>query len=59
MQVGGEVDSMLIEAGFLFVGVRIANGQGLVKGWNMATNAEFHLEGHTVRTHLDTNYLWF
>ena len=36
------------EAGFLFVGLRTSQGQGLVKGWNMATNQEYVLEGHTV-----------
>jgi hypothetical protein len=48
VQVGGEVDSMLIEAGFLFVGVKVPSGQGVVKGWNMADGKEFNLEGHTV-----------
>ena len=47
--VGGEVDSMLIEGGFLFAGVKIPTGQGIVKAWNMATNQEMSLEGHTGR----------
>ncbi|KAH7616882.1 putative Zinc finger CCCH domain-containing protein 48 [Nannochloris sp. 'desiccata'] len=47
--VGGEVDSMLIEGGFLFAGVKSTTGQGVVKAWNMATNQEMVLEGHTGR----------
>jgi WD40 repeat protein len=47
--VGGEVDSMLIEGGFLFAGVKSTTGQGVVKAWNMATNQEMALEGHTGR----------
>ena len=49
VQVGGEVDSMLIEGGFLFVGVKTTAGQGLIKVWAMATNQESTLEGHTGR----------
>lgn len=49
VQVGGEVDSMLIEAGFLCVGLRQAGGQGCVKIWNMATQQETLLEGHVGR----------
>lgn len=48
VEVGGEVDSMLIEAGFLFVGAKNPQGQGQVMGWNMASNQQFVLEGHTV-----------
>lgn len=46
VQVGGDVDSMLIEAGFLFVGLKTRDSRGQVKAWNMATNAECLLEGH-------------
>lgn len=49
VEVGGEVDSMLIEAGFLFVGVKATAGQGQIKAWQMASNQQFVLEGHTVR----------
>jgi len=37
-QVGGEVDSMLMQAGFLFIGVRTVQGQGQIKAWNMSNN---------------------
>lgn len=47
VEVGGEVDSLLIEAGFLFVGLRTASNQGVIKAWNMATNQEFTMPGHT------------
>lgn len=49
VSVGGEVDSMLVEGGFLFVGVKLPTGQGIIKAWNMATNQETSLEGHTGR----------
>ena len=49
VQVGGDVDSMLLEGGFLFVGVKTPAGQGIIKAWNMATTAEIPLEGHTGR----------
>lgn len=49
VQVGGDVDSMLLEGGFLFVGVKTMAGQGLIKSWNMATMQETSLEGHTGR----------
>ena len=47
--VGGEVDSMLIETGYLFAGVKTPTGQGVIKAWNMATNQEEQLHGHTGR----------
>jgi F-box/WD-40 domain protein 7 len=47
--VGGEVDSMLIEGGFLFAGVKTPTAQGFIKAWNMATNQEMVLQGHTGR----------
>lgn len=40
---------MLVSAGFLFVGLKTKAGAGQVKAWNMATNQEYTLEGHTVR----------
>lgn len=46
-EVGGEVDSMLMEGGFLFVGVKTVQGQGQVKIWNMSTMQNIVLEGHT------------
>jgi hypothetical protein len=49
VQVGGEVASMLVFAGFLFVGLKTKAGAGQVKAWNMATNQEYTLEGHVVR----------
>lgn len=47
VQVGGEVACMLVFAGFLFVGLKTKAGAGLVKAWNMATNHEYCMEGHT------------
>lgn len=48
VDVGGEVDSLLLEAGFLFVGIKTPANQGQIKAWNMSTNQETVLEGHTV-----------
>jgi WD40 repeat protein len=47
-EVGGEVDSMLVEHGWLFVGVKTREGRGEVKGWALAGGAagEVRLEGH-------------
>ena len=39
---------MLVSAGFLFVGLKTAAGAGQVKAWNMASNHEYLMEGHTV-----------
>lgn len=39
---------MLVFAGFLFVGLKTKAGAGLIKAWNMATNTEYTMEGHTV-----------
>jgi len=39
---------MLIEGGFLFVGMKTVTGQGMIKVWNMATSQEWTLEGHSV-----------
>jgi WD40 repeat protein len=47
LTVGGEVDSMLISGGFLFVGLHKA-GEGIIKVWNMSTNADHLLTGHKV-----------
>lgn len=49
LPVGGEVDSMLVEGGFLFVGAKLMTGQGVIKVWNMSTNQQASLEGHTGR----------
>lgn len=49
MEVGGEVDCMLIEAGFLFVGVKTPANLGNINAWNMSTNQQSILEGHTGR----------
>ena len=40
---------MRVFAGFLGVGLKTKAGAGLVKAWNMATNQEYCMEGHTVR----------
>lgn len=45
-QVGGEVDSMLMQGGFLFVGVKTTQGQGQIKVWNMSNMQHTVLEGH-------------
>ena len=47
-EVGGEVDSMLVEHGWLFVGVKTPEGRGEVRGWALAGGAggEGRLEGH-------------
>ena len=49
VQVGGEVACMLVSAGFLFVGLKTKAGAGQVKAWNMASGAEYCMEGHVVR----------
>ena len=41
---------MLVSSGFLFVGLKTKAGAGQVKAWNMATNTEYLMEGHVVRT---------
>ena len=47
-EVGGEVDSMLVEHGWLFVGVKTREGRGEVRGWALGGGAggEVRLEGH-------------
>ena len=44
--MGGQVDSLLLESGYLFVGMHTPNNQGIIKVWNTASGAEFVLEGH-------------
>eukprot|EP00889_Picochlorum_renovo_P001274 jgi/Picre1/28304/NNA_003710.t1 len=46
VQVGGEVDSILIEGGFLFVGLKTVRGQGQIRIWNMSTMQDIILDGH-------------
>ncbi len=48
VDVGGQVDSLLLESGYLFVGLHDNNNQGLIKVWNTSTGQEFVLEGHQV-----------
>ena len=45
-EVGGEVDSILVEHGWLFVGVKTREGRGEVKGWSLGGGGEVRLEGH-------------
>ncbi|GAB4819435.1 hypothetical protein N2152v2_006481 [Parachlorella kessleri] len=45
--VGGQVNSMLIEGGFLFVGLRMAAGIGRIRAWHLQTMAQYSLDGHT------------
>lgn len=44
--MGGQVDSLLLESGYLFVGLHTQSNQGIIKVWNTASGAEFVLEGH-------------
>lgn len=46
VQVGGEVDSILIEGGFLFVGLKTVRAQGQIRIWNMSTMQDIILDGH-------------
>ena len=48
VDVGGEVDSLLLEGGFLFVGLHGPPPQrlGTIKAFNLATGASCALEGH-------------
>ncbi|CAL8461859.1 g1390 [Coccomyxa elongata] len=51
VQVGGQVDSLLLEAGYLFVGIRVQGiagqpVQGLIKVYNLKTGAQHDLAGH-------------
>ncbi|CAL5222644.1 g5039 [Coccomyxa viridis] len=49
VQVGGHVDSLLMESGYLFVGMHITNTPdkpGLIKVWNMQTGQQHDLPGH-------------
>jgi hypothetical protein len=48
VEVGGIVDMVLLEGGFLFVGLHIGEGDGLIKVWNTATGAEQSLSGPKV-----------
>ena len=49
VEVGGTVDMVLLEGGFLFVGLHVGKeGDGLIKVWNTATGAEQSLSGPKV-----------
>jgi hypothetical protein len=48
VDVGGEVDSLLLMSGFLFVGMHTPAKEGIIKVWNMATSAQADLRGHAV-----------
>mmetsp|Transcript_447 Transcript_447/g.967 ORF Transcript_447/g.967 Transcript_447/m.967 type:complete len:418 (+) Transcript_447:252-1505(+) len=43
---GGEVDSLLIEGGYLFVGLHTKQNEGLIKTYNMTTGQQDTLVGH-------------
>jgi hypothetical protein len=47
VEVSGEVDSMLLAGGFLFVGFHKA-AEGIIKVWNMSTGTDHILTGHKV-----------
>lgn len=49
-EVGGTVDMVLLEGGFLFVGLHAGAANGLIKVWNTATGAEQSLTGPKART---------
>jgi WD40 repeat protein len=50
VEVGGIVDMVLLEGGFLFVGLHVSKeGDGLIKVWNTATGAEQSLSGPKVK----------
>lgn len=42
------VDMVLLEGGFLFVGLHVGQADGLIKVWNTATGAEQSLPGPKV-----------
>ncbi|KAK9909034.1 hypothetical protein WJX75_006342 [Coccomyxa subellipsoidea] len=49
VEVGGQVDSLLLEGGYLFVGIRVQGMQpvpGLIKVYNLTTGAQHDLAGH-------------
>ena len=59
VEVGGEVDSMLMESGILFVGMHMAgdktniqNLPGSVRVYNLQSGSEHTLQGHLVSTQL-------
>ncbi|KAL6748420.1 WD40 repeat-like protein [Haematococcus lacustris] len=45
VEVGGEVDCLLVGGGYLFAGYRKGT-EGIIKVWNMATSASHLLTGH-------------
>lgn len=47
VEVGGEVDSLLLGGGYLFVGLH-KGAEGLIKVWNMASGSSHTLTGHKV-----------
>lgn len=48
VEVGGEVDSLLLGGSYLFVGLHKA-GEGIIKVWNMSNGSNHLLTGHKVR----------
>ena len=45
------MDMVLLEGGYLFVGLHTGKADGLIKVWNTATGAEQALPGPQVRIH--------
>lgn len=39
---------MLIEGGFLFVGIRLPAGAGRIRAWHLQTMAQYSMDGHSV-----------
>lgn len=56
VEVGGEVDSMLLESGMLFVGMHASGSKadlktlpGSIRVYNLTDGSEHALQGHLVR----------
>lgn len=47
-ELGGQANSMLVEGGFLFVGLRTDAGVGRIRAWHLQSGAQFTLDGHSV-----------
>ncbi len=47
VEMEGEVDSLLVESGFLIVGLH-AKQEGIIRVWNLTTSASHNLTGHKV-----------
>ena len=50
VEVGGEVDSLLLYGGYLFVGLHTKGQEGIIKLWNLTSGTYQQLTGHKVST---------